>query len=40
MKGVTYDSVLEMDRNDRIWLLKRLHKQLKDEQEAMKKKRK
>lgn len=40
MKGVTYSCIMEMDQSDRVWLLKRLHKQLKNEQEAMKKKRK
>jgi hypothetical protein len=37
IKGMTYDAILDMDREDRVWYLRRLHKQLKDEQEAMKK---
>ena len=35
MKGITYESILDMDSQDRSWFLRRLHKQLKHEAREM-----
>ncbi len=37
MEGMTYDSVMEMEPDDRLWYVDRLLKQLKKENEEIKK---